>query len=72
MYAVEFYIIVLSQVFLVSALKKALNMQGCRLVCSVLIEGNFTNYLLIQCSDFSYAPFIQNKICAFKIFIDGS
>lgn len=47
-------------------------MQGCRLVCSVLIEGNFTNYLLIQCNDFSYASFIQNKICAFKILIDGS
>lgn len=54
------------------ALKNALNMQGCRLMCSVLIEGNFTNYLLIQCSDFSYASFIQNKICAFKILIDGS
>lgn len=53
-------------------LKNVLNMQGCRLVCSVLIEGNPTNYLLIQYSDFSYALFIQNKICAFKIWIDGS
>lgn len=53
-------------------LKNVLSMQGCRLVYSVLIEGNSTNYLLIQYSDFSHALFIQNKIGAFKILIDVS